>query len=105
VEGADTYHYRTLADYIHLNPVRARLVVPEEGPKRIGLFMEQRGGLLGLATREAPEMVGRRGGTETLRSAGHGGRPAAYGGAHGSPRSGGGDQSTNLVTGIKLPQI
>jgi REP element-mobilizing transposase RayT len=30
VEGADTYHYRTLADYIHLNPVRARLVVPKK---------------------------------------------------------------------------
>gem|GEM_PF-1690255 len=27
VGGADTYHYRTLADYIHLNPVRARLVL------------------------------------------------------------------------------
>ena len=31
VEGADSYHYRTLADYIHLNPVRARLVVPKKG--------------------------------------------------------------------------
>ena len=31
VDGADTYHYRTLADYIHLNPVRARLVVPKKG--------------------------------------------------------------------------
>ena len=31
VEGADSYHYRTLADYIHLNPVRARVVVPKKG--------------------------------------------------------------------------
>jgi REP element-mobilizing transposase RayT len=31
VEGADAYHYRTLADYIHLNPVRARLVLPKRG--------------------------------------------------------------------------
>lgn len=31
VEGADTYHYRTLADYIHLNPVRAGLVLPGKG--------------------------------------------------------------------------
>jgi putative transposase len=31
VEGVDTYHYRTLADYIHLNPVRARLVQPGKG--------------------------------------------------------------------------
>lgn len=31
VEGADTDHYRTLADYIHLNPVRARLIVPRKG--------------------------------------------------------------------------
>ena len=31
VEGADSYHYRTLADYIHLNPVRARLLVPKKG--------------------------------------------------------------------------
>ena len=30
VDGADTYHYRTLADYIHLNPVRARIVLPSE---------------------------------------------------------------------------
>ena len=30
VEGADSYHYRTLVDYIHLNPVRARLVVPKK---------------------------------------------------------------------------
>jgi len=30
VEGADFYHYRTLVDYIHLNPVRARLVVPKK---------------------------------------------------------------------------
>ncbi len=31
VDGVDTYHYRTLADYIHLNPVRARLVKPRAG--------------------------------------------------------------------------
>lgn len=31
VDGADTYHYRTLADYIHLNPVRARLIRPKSG--------------------------------------------------------------------------
>ena len=31
VDGADIYHYRTLADYIHLNPVRARLVLPKKG--------------------------------------------------------------------------
>jgi REP element-mobilizing transposase RayT len=31
VDGADTYHYRTLVDYIHLNPVRARLVLPRKG--------------------------------------------------------------------------
>ena len=31
VDGADTYHYRTLADYIHLNPVRARIVLPRKG--------------------------------------------------------------------------
>lgn len=31
VDGADLYHYRTLVDYIHLNPVRARLVVPKKG--------------------------------------------------------------------------
>jgi REP element-mobilizing transposase RayT len=31
VDGSDTYHYRTLADYIHLNPVRARLVLPKKG--------------------------------------------------------------------------
>ena len=31
VDGSDTYHYRTLADYIHLNPVRARLIRPKSG--------------------------------------------------------------------------
>jgi hypothetical protein len=30
-EGADSYHNRTLADYIHLNPGRARLLVPKKG--------------------------------------------------------------------------
>jgi hypothetical protein len=31
VDGADAYHFQTLADYIHLNPVRARLVKPRAG--------------------------------------------------------------------------
>lgn len=31
VDGNDGYHYRTLADYIHLNPVRARLIRPRSG--------------------------------------------------------------------------
>ena len=30
VEGSDSYHYRTLADYIHLNPVRAGLIRPKK---------------------------------------------------------------------------
>ena len=29
VQGEDRYHYRTLMDYIHLNPVRARIIRPE----------------------------------------------------------------------------
>ena len=31
VEGTDSYHYRTLVDYIHLNPVRARMIRPDKG--------------------------------------------------------------------------
>ncbi len=31
VEGDDGYHYQTLMDYLHLNPVRAGLVRPEAG--------------------------------------------------------------------------
>jgi putative transposase len=31
VEGADPYHYQTLMDYIHLNPVRARIIRPKAG--------------------------------------------------------------------------
>jgi len=31
VEGTDSYHYQTLVDYIHLNPVRARLIRPKSG--------------------------------------------------------------------------
>ncbi|WP_395745494.1 transposase [Prosthecobacter sp.] len=29
VEGDDRYHYQTLMDYIHLNPVRARMIQPK----------------------------------------------------------------------------
>jgi hypothetical protein len=31
VEGEDRYHYQTLMDYIHLNPVRARMIRPKAG--------------------------------------------------------------------------
>ena len=31
VEGEDPYHYQTLMDYIHLNPVRARIIRPNKG--------------------------------------------------------------------------
>jgi len=31
VEGEDRYHYQTLMDYIHLNPVRARIIRPKAG--------------------------------------------------------------------------
>lgn len=31
VEGVDPYHYQTLMDYLHLNPVRARIIRPESG--------------------------------------------------------------------------
>lgn len=31
VEGDDRYHYQTLMDYIHLNPVRARIIRPKAG--------------------------------------------------------------------------
>lgn len=31
VEGEDRYHYQTLMDYIHLNPVRARIIQPKKG--------------------------------------------------------------------------
>ncbi len=31
VEGGSAHHYQTLLDYIHLNPVRARLVRPRDG--------------------------------------------------------------------------
>ncbi len=31
VQGEDRYHYQTLMDYIHLNPVRARLIQPKNG--------------------------------------------------------------------------
>jgi hypothetical protein len=31
VEGEDRYHYQTLMDYIHLNPVRARIIWPKAG--------------------------------------------------------------------------
>ena len=31
VEGTDPYHYQTLVDYIHLNPVRSRLIRPKAG--------------------------------------------------------------------------
>lgn len=31
VEGEDPYHYQTLMDYLHLNPVRAKMVRPKAG--------------------------------------------------------------------------
>jgi putative transposase len=31
VQGEDRYHYQTLMDYIHLNPVRARMIQPKKG--------------------------------------------------------------------------
>lgn len=31
VEGTDSYHYQTLLDYLHLNPVRAKLIKPSAG--------------------------------------------------------------------------
>jgi putative transposase len=31
VEGEDRYHYQTLMDYIHLNPVRAQIIRPKAG--------------------------------------------------------------------------
>ena len=31
VDGEDCYHYQTLMDYIHLNPVRARIIRPKAG--------------------------------------------------------------------------
>ena len=31
VEGASGFHYETLLDYIHLNPIRAAIVKPEKG--------------------------------------------------------------------------
>lgn len=31
VEGSNAYYYETLLDYIHLNPVRARLIKPRSG--------------------------------------------------------------------------
>ena len=31
LEGGSAMHYETLLDYIHLNPVRARLIRPESG--------------------------------------------------------------------------
>jgi REP element-mobilizing transposase RayT len=31
VQGEDAYHYQTLMDYIHLNPVRARIIRAREG--------------------------------------------------------------------------
>lgn len=31
VQGEDGYHYQTLMDYVHLNPVRARIIRPKAG--------------------------------------------------------------------------
>ena len=36
VEGDDRYHYQTLMDYIHLNPVRARIIRPKAGQSVLG---------------------------------------------------------------------
>ena len=60
VEGASRYYYETLLDYIHLNPVRAKLVRPQPWAKRARLQVEQCGWRACFGGWPADEMAGGR---------------------------------------------
>jgi hypothetical protein len=62
VDGVDTYHYRTLVDYIHLNPVRARLVVPKKSQSVLGYPWSSVAGGWALPPGKRPKWLAAEGG-------------------------------------------
>jgi putative transposase len=102
VEGADPYHYQTLMDYIHLNPVRARIIQPKAGksvldypwssiaggyalpPKRRARWLDAASGFLAFnlqdtlaGRRRMVERLDRRAVTEEIKNCGVPPQPAA----------------------------
>jgi putative transposase len=62
VEGTDRYHYQTLMDYIHLNPVRARLIRPKAGQSVLDYpWSSIAGGYAQPPTRRAPWLAAEAG--------------------------------------------
>lgn len=57
VEGADPYHYQTLVDYIHLNPVRAKLIRPKAGKSILDYRWSSLAGGYALPPKERPKWL------------------------------------------------
>uniref|UniRef100_UPI0037831ED4 transposase n=1 Tax=Prosthecobacter sp. TaxID=1965333 RepID=UPI0037831ED4 len=57
VEGTDPYHYQTLLDYIHLNPVRAKLIRPASGKSVLDYRWSSLAGGYALPPKERPKWL------------------------------------------------
>ena len=57
VEGTDPYHYQTLIDYIHLNPVRAKLIRPASGKSVLDYRWSSLAGGYALPPKERPKWL------------------------------------------------
>jgi len=64
VDGSDGYHYRTLADYIHLNPVRARMIQPQKNQSILDYAWSSVAGGWALPPGKRPPWLAATGGLE-----------------------------------------
>ena len=67
IEGREGYYYETLLDYIHLNPVRAGLILPARGESVLDFAWSSVGGGIALPSRRRPGWFA---GTEVLAAFG-----------------------------------
>ena len=93
VEGAAGDYYRTLLDYIHLNPVRAGIVVPQRGQSVMDFPWSSVAGRLRAAAGPSREMAGCGTRARGARVRGHGGGAEAVHRAAGPAGGGGGGGS------------
>jgi hypothetical protein len=64
VDGSDGYHYRTLADYIHLNPVRAHMIQPKKNQSILDYAWSSVAGGWALPPGKRPPWLAATGGLE-----------------------------------------
>lgn len=62
VEGEDRYHYQTLMDYIHLNPVRARIIQAKQGQSVMDYPWSSVAGGYAVASKRRPKWLEATGG-------------------------------------------